>query len=173
MSRSHSEIYVLSHRRDDVKEEQRLNLQHEVIKQTILNGQLIHQSIEPLPAQCSIADLGCGTGVWLDDVSKTFFGTTGGVNEASATLVGFDSNTHAFDPNLLPRVRLIKHDCTTAFDAKYIGAFDLVNIRGLAYALKETDFACLIENAIRLLSQEILLQSSLITFRTWRLFAMA
>ena len=100
-----------------------------------------------------MADLGCGTGVWLEDVANMLF--TGGqaTREDPAKLIGFDMNPHAFNPNPAPGIQLVEHDCTQPFDAKYIGMFDLVNIRGLAYALPRESFSRLIENAVQLLSQ--------------------
>ena len=154
MTSSHDQQpYLLSYRRDDVEEDRRLNSQHEVIKHAILNGLLIHPSIHTLNSGSAIADLGCGTGVWLDDVANTFLAGGHASRDDSALLVGFDMNAHAFNPNPAPGVQLVKHDCTKPFDARYIGKFDLVNIRGLAYALPRKAFSRLVENAIHLLSQ--------------------
>ena len=145
--------YLLSYRRDDIDEYRRLDSQHDVIKHAILGNQLLHPSIRSLGSRSAIADLGCGTGVWLDDVANTLFAGGQATMEKSTVLVGFDMNAHAFNPNPAPGVQLVEHDCIKPFDAKYIGQFDLVNIRGLAYALPKEDFSRLVENAIRLLSQ--------------------
>ena len=61
--------------------------------------------------------------------------------ENSTVPIGFDMNAHAFNPNPAPGVQPVEHDCIKPFDAKYIGHFDLVNIRGLAYALPKEDFS--------------------------------
>ena len=145
--------YLLSYRRDEVDENRRLDSQHDVIKHAILDDQLIHPSIRSLGSRSAIADLGCGTGVWLDDVANTFSAVRQPTNEMPTKLVGFDMNAHAFNPNPAPGVQLVEHDCIKPFDAKYIGEFDLVNIRGLAYALPKKEFSRLVENAIKLLSQ--------------------
>ena len=154
MTSSHTQqTYVLSYRQDNVEENKRLNSQHVAIKHGILQGQLIHPSIRTSGLKSAIADLGCGTGIWLDDIANTLFKDGHPMTPNSAGLVGFDTNSHAFNPNPAPGVRLVEHDCTKPFDARYIGAFDIVNIRGLAYALSRESFSRLIENAVHLLSQ--------------------
>ena len=154
---SGQQSYVLSHRRDNVEEDRRLNAQHEAIKHAILNGLLIHPTITEHNAPNAIADLGCGTGVWLDDVASTSFCAQDGGHHAT-NLVGFDINAHAFNPNPASGICLIEHDCTKPFDAKYFNQFDLVNIRGLAYAIPRESFPHLLENAIKLLSRLIFLE---------------
>ncbi|KAL8852517.1 MAG: hypothetical protein Q9221_002641 [Calogaya cf. arnoldii] len=153
------DTYVLSHRRDNAEEHQRLGTQHGVIKHAILDGVLIHPSIGGVGPNYAIADLGCGTGAWLEDVAKTYFANEDGKREVAATLIGFDINTHAFAPNMAPGIQLVEHDCTRPFDSPYIGKFDLVNIRGLAFALSRTTFPSLIEHAVQLLSQLHFLQN--------------
>ena len=76
-----------------------------------------------------------------------------GNNNAAPRLVGFDTNPRAFRYDSKSSLQLIEHDCTTPFAAEYIGQFDLVNIRGLAYAIPEEKFIFLINNAIQLLSK--------------------
>lgn len=143
--------YLLSYRSKDTEEDQRLDLQHNVIKHAILGGHLIHPSIPLSVVQTSIADIGCGTGIWLEDVRKTLSLDNLAGENGFPSFVGFDVNAHAFDNSLSPAVELIEHDCTQEFDPQYIGKFGLVNMRGLAYALPEQDFSRLISNAVRLL----------------------
>lgn len=145
--------YVLSHRRGNIEEDRRLNLQHEAIKHAILDGRLIHPSVPITELKSAIADLGCGTGVWLDDVANTLFTGEHAMKEKSPMLIGFDMNARAFNSNPAPGVQLVEHDCAEPFDTRYIGKFDLVNIRGLAYALPREGFSRLVENAVQLLSQ--------------------
>jgi hypothetical protein len=70
------EAYVLSYRRDDTEEDERLDWQHELIKHLIWDGQLIQKSI-PLRTlindHSKIADVGCGTGIWLKEVGDVLF----------------------------------------------------------------------------------------------------
>lgn len=141
--------YLLGYRRDEAQENNRLNHQHDAIKHAILEGHLVHPSIPTVEITKAIADLGCGTGVWLDDVKNTLFPG----NDTGPRLVGFDLNVEAFNKTPAPGVQLIKQDCTKPFDDSYNGTFDLVNIRGLAYALSVEGFSLMINNAIRLLSK--------------------
>ena len=97
--------------------------------------------------------MGCDTGVWLDDITNIFLAGEHASRDDSVLLVDFDMNAHAFNSNPASSVQLVKHDCIKPFDARYIGKFDLVNIRGLAYALPRKAFSRLVENAIHLLSQ--------------------
>ena len=152
-SDNNDQTYVLWDRRDNVEENLRLNSQHEAITHAILDGQLIHPSINTLSPETNIADLGCGTGVWLGDVARKLLGKGQAMAMATGTLVGFDVNAHAFDPTLPPSVKLIEHDCTQPFEAKYVGSFDLVNIRGLAYAVATEGLSRVVKHAVQLLSQ--------------------
>lgn len=157
---SAQEAYVLSFRRDDIKEDERLDWQHELIKHLIWGGQLIQASI-PLnnlinnhSSNSRIADVGCGTGIWLKEVADIILPSAGNQEAAPPRLVGFDTNPRAFRyESTTPSLQLIEHDCTTPFAAEYIGQFDLVNIRGLAYAIPEGKFPLLIKNVIQLLSK--------------------
>lgn len=147
------EPYVLSYRRDNVEEHRRLDSQHEAIKYAIMDGRLIHASIPVTQIRSAIADLACGTGIWLDDVANTLFADSHAKGKISPMLIGFDVNGHAFNPNPGPGVQLVEHDCTKPFNTSYIGRFDLVNIRGLAYALSGQSLSRVVGNAVQLLSQ--------------------
>ena len=147
------EPYVLSHRRDNVEEHRRLDSQHEAIKHAIMDGRLIHASIPVTQIRSAIADLACGTGIWLNDVADTLFADSHATGKSSPMLIGFDVNDRAFNPNPGPGVQLVQQDCTKPFDTSYVGRFDLVNIRGLAYALSGQSLSRVIGNAVQLLSQ--------------------
>ncbi|KAL9108368.1 MAG: hypothetical protein Q9227_006828 [Pyrenula ochraceoflavens] len=145
------EAYMLSFRRQNAREARRLHSQHEAIKYGIMNGQLLHPSIPRDEIQSPIADLGCGTGVWLKDLADTIFPVDKAQDGKEHVLVGFDVNDRAFDRDPPAGVHLIEQDCTEPFDQKYHGNFGLVNIRGLAYAIPEERFPSLMSNAIQLL----------------------
>lgn len=152
-AKGQEEPYLLSYRREDVEEDRRLNSQHDVIKHGILDGTVIHSSIPATQITGAIADLGCGTGIWLEDLKRTLFDVSPTAGGKLPLLVGFDVNPHAFNKNPASGVQLIVHDCTKSFDATYIGKFDLVHINALAYALSAEGFSRLIQNAVQLLSQ--------------------
>ena len=141
---------MLGHRREDIDEDRRLNSQHGMITQAIMDGRLIHDKIPISGVRGTIADICCGTGIWLNDVASLL--SAKGLAGSSRKLIGFDSNPHAFRHGLDPSIQLIEHDCTKPFHADYIGKFDLVNMRGLAYAIPEQSFTDLIKNAMQLLS---------------------
>ncbi|KAL8893194.1 MAG: hypothetical protein Q9192_005506, partial [Flavoplaca navasiana] len=148
---SDSEPYVLAYRHDKAEEHERLDTQHQVIKHAILDGQSIHPTTLRLGALNAIADLGCGTGAWLEDVANTYLDSNNGASRSQATLIGFDINALAFTKTSAAGVQLVEHDCTQDFDAKYTASFDIVNIRGLAFALPRASFMRLIKNAVHLL----------------------
>ncbi|KAI0884001.1 uncharacterized protein GGS22DRAFT_189967 [Annulohypoxylon maeteangense] len=142
-----SDVYILSYRRGNAQEDYRLNSQQDVIKHAILEGQLVHPSIPAVEITKAIADLGCGSDIWFDDIKNTLFRGT----DTDPRLVGFDMNPGAFNKTPAPGVQLIEHDCTMPFDDSYNGAFDLVNMRGLAYALSVEGFSLMMKHAIKLL----------------------
>ncbi|KAI2814186.1 hypothetical protein CBS147343_9259 [Aspergillus niger] len=149
------QTYVLSHRSKQTEEHKRLNRQHNLIQQTFLNNQLFHPSIPLSSLTGGIADIGCGTGIWLHEVAQSLQ-SPGGASASPTTttlpsLVGFDLNAAAFPENPTPGIQLVQHDCTKPFDARYHGQFDLVNIRGLAYAITEEKLSRALENALLLL----------------------
>lgn len=143
--------YLLSYRSQDKEEDRRLDSQHDVIKHAILDGHLVHPAIPVPTLDTSIADIACGTGIWLEDVRKTYFGNAPSNTHNTLLLVGFDINSHAFDSNFAPAVRFVEQDCTKEFPVEYHEKFDLVNMRGLAYAIPRDGFASLISNAVKLL----------------------
>ncbi|KAI2964059.1 hypothetical protein CBS147323_6553 [Aspergillus niger] len=149
------QTYVLSHRSKQTEEHERLNRQHNLIQQTFLNNQLIHPSIPLSSLTGGIADIGCGTGIWLHEVAQSLPSPGGATASQTTTtfpsLVGFDLNAAAFPENPKLGIQLVQHDCTKPFDARYHGQFDLVNIRGLAYAITEEKLSRALDNALLLL----------------------
>lgn len=149
---SEPSAYLLSYRSQDSEEDKRLNSQHDVIKHAILGGKLVHPYIPLSAVRGAIADVACGTGIWLEDIRRTYFASHLGDHEGSPLLVGFDINAHAFDLTLSSAVKLVQHDCTTTFPVEYEGKFDLVNMRGLAYAIPRDGFRRLLRNVAKILS---------------------
>lgn len=92
------ETYILSHLREDKEEDQRLNYQHELIKHAILDGRLLHPVIADREFKNGIADIGCGTGIWLDNMARMISAQGRGTESNGRMLVGFDVNVHAFNP---------------------------------------------------------------------------
>ncbi|GFN17144.1 class I SAM-dependent methyltransferase [Aspergillus tubingensis] len=170
---SEDRTYVLSHRSKQTEEHERLNRQHNLIQQTFLNNQLIHPSIRLSSLKGGVADIGCGTGIWLREVAQTL--PSPAVENTPTTnplpsLVGFDLNAAAFPENPTPGIQLVQHDCTKPFDPRYHGQFDLVNIRGLAYAITEEKLSRALENALLLLKPGGYLQWTESEARLFKLF---
>ncbi|PWY82642.1 hypothetical protein BO83DRAFT_414177 [Aspergillus eucalypticola CBS 122712] len=165
---SDDRTYVLSHRSKQTEEHERLNRQHNLIQQTFLNNQLIHPSIPLSSLKGGVADIGCGTGIWLREVAQIL--PSPAVDNTLPSLVGFDLNAAAFPENPTPGIQLVQHDCTKPFDSRYHGQFDLVNIRGLAYAITEEKLSRALENALQLLKPGGYLQWTESEARLFKLF---
>ena len=61
---------MLGHRRENIEEDRRPDSQHVMITQAIMDGRVIHDSIPTSEVKDAIADICCGTGIWLKDVSE-------------------------------------------------------------------------------------------------------
>ena len=147
---SNQEPYMLGHRKGNIDEDRRLDTQHELIKDGILGSYNIHPSIPLHKIKNAIADVGTGTGVWLNDVAR-------GLQTLSALssvrLVGFDVTDARFSENPEPGVEFLVHDATKPFPPQFYGQFDLVNVRLLVYAIPEQNFRSVAENVAQLLRQ--------------------
>ena len=139
----------------DKNESKRLDFQHEFTK-AMGHGKLLHPSIA-LHNVRAIADVGTGTGVWLDDVAEFLQDPT--QNGEAPELVGFDISAEQFPSakDRPPNVDLVVHDMTSRFPEKYHGRFDIVNIRYLEYALKESDLQEAVENIAEILRKTLYL----------------
>ena len=144
--------------RRDKHESKRLDFQHEFTK-AMGNGRLLHPSI-PLQGLKAIADVGTGTGIWLDDIAESLQKST--QVQQSPELVGFDVSAEQFPPaeDRVPEIDLVVHDMTTRYPEKYHGRFDVVNIRYMEYALKESDLEKTVENIAELLRKTLSLHRS-------------
>ncbi|KAI9711224.1 MAG: hypothetical protein M1820_002211 [Bogoriella megaspora] len=145
-SNEDSRAYPLHDRR------QRLDKAHEVLTHAIHNGNLLYQGVPSSDIKDAVAHVGCGTGIWLNEVARTYFSNTR-TSPTTPLLVGFNPYDDVFPPNNEPHVKLVKHNCIQPFDAQYWGKFDLVHVRGLAYAVTEERLVDLMKNAIQLIKQ--------------------
>lgn len=135
------EPYVLDR---NPQESKRLNSQHEFVR-LLCHGHLIHPSIPQNEVQ-AIADVGTGTGVWLQQVAKRF-------PRQKRELVGFDISSLQFptSENHPDGVRFVVHDMTHPFPKEYHGKFDLVHVRFLSYGLRQQDLKATVENLTEML----------------------
>lgn len=122
----------------------RLNTQHLVMQETL--GFLLHPSMEIPDTYLRIADVACGTGSWLLELSKTC--------DPTCQFDGFDIDSIKFpDVDLLPKnVNLWEHNVLKPFPAEFRGQYDVVNLRLLVLALEKDDWDLLTKNVRTLLS---------------------
>ncbi|KAJ5818010.1 hypothetical protein N7474_003601, partial [Penicillium riverlandense] len=108
----------------------RLNLQHFLWRQVF--GFHVHPSIPTAPALEKIADVGCGTALWLIDVSRDY---------PHCQLEGLDIDlTQAPHPGWLPpNIHLQHWDLLTDVPADLEAKYDLVHVRLLVLVLSGLD----------------------------------
>lgn len=140
--------YMLSHRDEQTQESERLERQYDLLKH-VFSGQLLHPSIPPLGEHFAAADIGTGTGAWLNDLARTFPRPA----LSRVRLVGFDISSSKYPSVNEERVDLVVHDITKRFPAEYHGVFDVVHLRLLVYAIREVDVVRVVENVTELLRQ--------------------
>ena len=140
--------YMLSHRDEQVQESERLERQYDLLKH-VFSGQLLHPSIPPFGDHFDAADIGTGTGVWLNDLARTFPRPAGSL----VRLVGFDISSSKYPSANEDGVDLVVYDFTKRFPKEYHGVFDVVHLRLLVYAIREVDVVRVVENVTELLRQ--------------------
>ena len=137
-----------SHRDEQTQESERLEREYELL-QHVFSDQLLHPSIPPLGKHFAAADIGTGTGAWLNDLARTFPRPA----SSRVRLVGFDISSSKFPPVNEERVDLVVHDITKRFSEEYHGVFDVVHLRLLVYVIREEDIVRVVENVTELLRQ--------------------
>ncbi|MCJ1377687.1 hypothetical protein MMC17_000783 [Xylographa soralifera] len=122
------------------EEVERLNAQSYFLR-AFFNGQLIHPSI-PRDGLQAIADVGTGTGVWMEEVQQEFAATNIGRN---VQFTGFDISGALFPRQKRPGQTFVIHDAVEPFPDKYHEKFDLVHLRFLSYGIKVDQLEDLVE----------------------------
>ncbi|OCK76944.1 S-adenosyl-L-methionine-dependent methyltransferase [Lepidopterella palustris CBS 459.81] len=133
--------YVL---RRDYAASARLNLQHYQMKETI--GYLLHPDIR-VSEGMRIADIACGTGMWLLDLSSEV--------PESVTLEGFDISDDQF-PHMsyLPKnIKLKTLDATGPVPEELVGRYDVVHVALLTLVVKDGEPGVWIRNLMSMLEQ--------------------
>ncbi|KAF2166604.1 hypothetical protein M409DRAFT_23238 [Zasmidium cellare ATCC 36951] len=137
---SKSDYYILA---SDFQGTVRLALQQYIWREAL--GFNIHPSIPPLEPTASIADIACGTTLWLVEVGRQ---------------LGPPSDLHAFDVNLqqappkewLPEnLTLHKWNFFEDVPKEFKGKFDLVHVRLITVAIKDNNPVPVIKNLFKLL----------------------
>ncbi|TGO49783.1 hypothetical protein BCON_0200g00120 [Botryotinia convoluta] len=112
-----------------------------------LIGHLLHPSI-PIKENIKIADIACGTGIWLIDLAREL-----AKSKTNAKLDGFDISTNQY-PNsaLLPsNVKLDIMDIFEPFPAGFKGRYDVVHISLLCVVIPGGDPRYVLDNVLTLL----------------------
>lgn len=141
-----SEPYMLKR---DLKESQRLDTQH-VFMRALSNDHLIHPSI-PCETFKTIADVGTGTGVWLQDVAQSLLASDSVSKDTE--FVGFDVSAQQFPPKENTGISFVVQNIAKPFPPQYRDKFDLVHVRLLSYAIKAEDLEMAVENVVQILRQ--------------------
>ncbi|MCJ1431978.1 hypothetical protein MMC27_001334 [Xylographa pallens] len=122
------------------EEIERLNAQS-CFMRAFFNGHLVHPSI-PRDNLQAIADIGTGTGVWMEEVQQEFETTNVGRN---VQFTGFDITGTLFPHQKRPGQAFVVHDAVQPFPDEYHEKFDLVHIRFLSYSIKARQLEDLVE----------------------------
>lgn len=124
-------------------ESTRLDAQHEAYSKII--GYLLHPRIQAaLQPDARIADVGTGTGVWLQDLAKTCPSTW--------KLQGFDISDEQFPPtNERYSIQYDRLNITEAIPEQYQGQFDVVHLRLLVCGLTSDQWELAARNLLQLL----------------------
>ncbi|KAJ5221119.1 uncharacterized protein N7469_010006 [Penicillium citrinum] len=132
----------------DQTESERLEKQH-FFFMALLRNQIIQKSI-PRDNLVSIADIGTGTGIWLQEVAKV-------LPSPQLDLQGFDISDAQFPPRHRLRVSenseigLHVQDARKEFPPEHHGRYDLVHIRLLTAGMKAEDYKHVVKNVRSLL----------------------
>ncbi|KAF2811997.1 S-adenosyl-L-methionine-dependent methyltransferase [Mytilinidion resinicola] len=120
----------------------RLNLQHHLYRQAI--GYLLHPSI-PIQEDMKVADIACGTGIWLLDLADAF--------PPNAILDGFDISADQFphESTLPPNVTFGVLDGMKEIPEELVGKYDVVRVSLIVLVVKDGEPGGWIENLMRLL----------------------
>ncbi|KAI3317738.1 S-adenosyl-L-methionine-dependent methyltransferase [Xylariaceae sp. AK1471] len=128
----------------DFLDNNRLNLLHHYYVRDL--GYLIHPRIPIQDADLKVADIGCGTGIWLLDASTRLPGST--------QFVGLDISLDAVPPaELLPHnvVFRVWDMLRDPVPEELVGSFDVINIRLMLYVLQEEDVPATVDKLIQML----------------------
>ena len=126
------------------EESQRLDAQHHFLR-ALAHGHLIQPSI-PQSGLRNIADVGCGTGIWLREAAQEL-----GSPQKPMKFTGFDISAQQFPKENIQGVELVIHNVVEPFPLQHHGKFDMVNVRLLSYALEARHLEKTVENIIQIL----------------------
>ncbi|KAJ8059161.1 hypothetical protein OCU04_012135 [Sclerotinia nivalis] len=123
----------------------RLYVQHWLWQRLV--GCLLHPSI-PIKENMKIADIACGTGIWLIDLAKELK-----ESNTCVQLGGFDISAAQYPPStLLPsNVKLDILDIFESITEELIGQYDVIHISLLCLVIRDGDPRSVLDNLLTLL----------------------
>jgi len=124
-------------------ESERLYRQHKMMLEAS-NGKVLDTSI-PTKNLKRIADIATGTGIWMEDASRTL------PDGSSIEFVGFDISDVGFPHKYSTNIKFSLHDMRQPFPKEYLGTFDIVHIRLVIYGLTAEIAPAVVDNLIGLL----------------------
>ncbi|KAH6715755.1 S-adenosyl-L-methionine-dependent methyltransferase [Leptodontidium sp. MPI-SDFR-AT-0119] len=142
MAEENNETYFVPR---DEREIERLKNQHFFLVD-LCNG-ILQPNVGPAGSFRNIADVGTGSGIWLEEFAKT-------LEEAAPverTFIGFDVSTLMFPRAPVEGFNFIQHDARKPFPVSEQEKYDLVHLRLLAAAFKEEDIKGVVENVVSIL----------------------
>ncbi|KAI1326342.1 hypothetical protein F5Y16DRAFT_230468 [Xylariaceae sp. FL0255] len=133
----------------------RLHLQHTLFQNVIGPNLLdphVSESLSSSSTPLAIADLGCGNGAWLLDLSRQLVAQDGGKN-ANARLDGYDINAINFPAAaFLPsNVTLSELNVLSPIPDSLKGIYDVVHIRAFVSCVMNEDTRPILSTALSLL----------------------
>ncbi|KAL9119006.1 MAG: hypothetical protein Q9187_004440 [Circinaria calcarea] len=124
------------------KEAQRLEAQGAAWTTNI--GYHLHEKVrQSFQAELHVADVGCGTGSYLVELSQEL--------PSSSHFDGFDISSTQFNNSLPDNVTLHVADAKQPFSAEFHGKFDVVHLRLLVSAFSKDDWEPVAKNLSQLL----------------------
>jgi SAM-dependent methyltransferase len=121
-----------------------------------MRGDLIHPTI-PVAEIASIADVACGTGIWLEDLSNALSTkATSPVSNTERSYHGFDISPAMFPPEVeRGPIQFDVLDILQPVPEEYKARFDLVSLRFLCVAVREVDLGRVIRNVEQMISESV------------------
>ena len=122
----------------------RLRLQHELTKSN-LDGHILDPSIPLLQSGMRVADVACGTGVWLLDAVDMCPGIVA---------EGLDINIENVPPKawLPENVSFSRFNLLEALPDEYVGRYDVINVQFLTSFVRDEHIGLAMENLVKMLS---------------------
>jgi SAM-dependent methyltransferase len=156
-------VYTLNNGPKGV-EESRLWNQHTNVFTPMTGGLLpkvIQDHLKSAASSPAVADVACGTGIWLIDLAKDL--------PPTSRLDGYDFDTSKFpEPNVLPsNIKLRYGNALEPFPEAIQGTYDLVHVRLVMFGLKAEQWEIMAENLWKLLKPGGYLLWDELSYSSW------